>query len=203
MDRSGRGILRLAGKDPVGMLNAILTNQVPKSRPRRLRPAPEPEGPRPGRPARPQERRRTSWSTPSRRASDAAKEILGRYAPFSRVKTRRPLRRAWGVLGLYGPRAGDLLERPRPRRARERGSRSRRRDAARRRRRGARCAATTSSARAKPVGARERAPPASRGGPREPRRLRDRPRGGRHSPLRCRHHARELPRPRPASSNAP
>jgi len=29
VERTGRGILRLAGKDPVGMLNAVLTNSVP------------------------------------------------------------------------------------------------------------------------------------------------------------------------------
>lgn len=28
--RPGRTVLRLTGKDPVGMLNAILTNEVPK-----------------------------------------------------------------------------------------------------------------------------------------------------------------------------
>ena len=30
VDRSERSVLRLTGKDPVGMLNAILTNEVPK-----------------------------------------------------------------------------------------------------------------------------------------------------------------------------
>ena len=40
--------------------------------------------------------------------ADAAREILGRYAPFSRVKLE-DLSDAWSVLGLYGPRAGDLL----------------------------------------------------------------------------------------------
>ena len=32
VERTGRGLLRLAGKDPVGMLNAILTNIVPAER---------------------------------------------------------------------------------------------------------------------------------------------------------------------------
>src|ERR687890_373047 len=30
VDRSDRIVLRLAGKDPVGMLDAVLTNEVPK-----------------------------------------------------------------------------------------------------------------------------------------------------------------------------
>jgi folate-binding protein YgfZ len=40
--------------------------------------------------------------------ADAAREILGRYAPFSRVKLE-DLSDAWSVLGLYGPGSGDLL----------------------------------------------------------------------------------------------
>ncbi len=41
----------------------------------------------------------------------AAKEILGRYAPFSRVKVEdlSESDEPWGVLGLYGPRAAELL----------------------------------------------------------------------------------------------
>ena len=108
VERTGRGLLRLAGKDPVGMLNAILTNSVPadadlgayalllnpkgrvQSDLRVLRSGTdvlvdtEPEG------------------------ANAAREILGRYAPFSRVKLE-DLSEAWSVLGLYGPRAGGLL----------------------------------------------------------------------------------------------
>ena len=41
----------------------------------------------------------------------ATKELLGRYAPFSRVALEE-LSEAdppWGILGLYGPRAGELL----------------------------------------------------------------------------------------------
>ena len=108
VERTGRGLLRLTGKDPVGMLNAVLTNSVPpgadpgayalllnpkgrvQSDLRVLRAGPdvlvdtEPEG------------------------ADAAREILGRYAPFSRVKLE-DLSEDWSVLGLYGPKAGDLL----------------------------------------------------------------------------------------------
>src|SRR3712207_9064756 len=38
----------------------------------------------------------------------AAREILGRYAPFSRVKLE-DFSGSWSVLGLYGPDAGGLL----------------------------------------------------------------------------------------------
>lgn len=99
-------VLRLTGKDPSGMLNAILTNDVPKKgsfgayalllNPKGRVQADlrvikdgedilivtEPEG------------------------VEAAREILGRYAPFSRVKMEdAPL----SVLGLYGPGAKELL----------------------------------------------------------------------------------------------
>jgi tRNA-modifying protein YgfZ len=110
VDRSERSIFRLTGKDPVGMLNAVLTNDVPthgergayamllnpKGRVRAdLRVAKaadevlidtEPEG------------------------ADATGEILGRYAPFSRVKLEELP--DWEVLGLYGPRASGLLGGP-------------------------------------------------------------------------------------------
>jgi aminomethyltransferase len=39
--------------------------------------------------------------------AEATKEILGRYAPFSRVKLE--VLPDWGVLGLYGPRAAEFL----------------------------------------------------------------------------------------------
>ena len=42
----------------------------------------------------------------------AAKELLGRYAPFYRVGLEDLSDASWGVLGLYGPRARDLLETP-------------------------------------------------------------------------------------------
>jgi tRNA-modifying protein YgfZ len=42
--------------------------------------------------------------------AEAAAEILGRYAPFSRVNLERLP--DWKVLGLYGPLAAELLERP-------------------------------------------------------------------------------------------
>src|SRR3712207_420649 len=112
VDLSRRIVLRLTGKDPLGMLNAVLTNEVPRDEAcgvyallltpkgriqadlRVLRSAgdvlidTEPEG------------------------AAATKQLLGRYAPFSRV-TLVDLSEAdqsWGILGLYGPRAGELLD---------------------------------------------------------------------------------------------
>lgn len=107
VERSRR-LLRLTGRDPIGMLNAVLTNDVPTQRDlgayamllnpkgriqtdlRVIRAAEgilidtEPEG------------------------SEAAQEILGRYAPFSRVKLE-DLSDSWAVLGIYGPSATELL----------------------------------------------------------------------------------------------
>ncbi|MGH3087753.1 MAG: YgfZ/GcvT domain-containing protein [Rubrobacteraceae bacterium] len=103
----GKTIFRLIGKDPAGMLNAILTNDMPEDKSlgtyalllnpkgriqtdlRALKDGEdiliitEPEG------------------------ADAAQDILGRYAPFSRVKVEgAPM----SILGLYGPRAKELLD---------------------------------------------------------------------------------------------
>ena len=112
VDRSDRSVLRLTGRDPVSMLDAVLTNQVPKDpnlgiyatllspkgkiqadlrvlkSVREVLVDTEPEG------------------------ADAAREILGHYAPFSRVKLEDLSAggETWGVLGLYGPRAGTLLD---------------------------------------------------------------------------------------------
>ncbi len=108
VDRPKRRIFRLAGRDPMGMLNAIMTNDVstqgdrgvyamlldPKGRVQadlrvvsvddEILVDTEPEG------------------------APATEEILGRYAPFSRVKLEELP--DWEVLGLYGPRAKGLLE---------------------------------------------------------------------------------------------
>ena len=112
VDLSYRKIFRLSGKKTVEMLNAVLTNQVPEEdrlgvyalllNPKgRIQAdlrvlksgedvliAVEPEG------------------------VAAAKELLGRYAPFYRVRLEDLSDASWGVLGLYGPRAGELLEAP-------------------------------------------------------------------------------------------
>ncbi len=112
VDLFHKTVLRLSGKNPLGMLNAILTNEVPEEEhcgvyalllnPKgRIRADlrvlksdgdvlinTEPEG------------------------TAAAKELLGRYAPFSRVEVE-DLSEAgvpWGILGLYGPQAEKLLD---------------------------------------------------------------------------------------------
>jgi folate-binding protein YgfZ len=110
VDHPERTILRLAGKDPVGMLNAVLTNDVPA------------QGNR-GAYAmllNPKGRVRTDlrvvkaegeiFIDTEPEGAEATKEILGRYAPFSRVKLEE--RPDWMVLGLYGPRAAELLDNP-------------------------------------------------------------------------------------------
>jgi tRNA-modifying protein YgfZ len=111
VDRSERRILSLAGKDPTGMLNAILTNDVP-----------------PGGDCgayamllNPKGRIQTDLRVVKNGedilvdtepcGAEAAKEILGRYAPFSRVKLE-DLSDLYSVLGLYGPQAGELLGDP-------------------------------------------------------------------------------------------
>jgi aminomethyltransferase len=109
--RSGRAVLRLAGRNPVGMLDAILTNQVP-------------EGPDRGVYAallNPKGRIQTDLRVLKKgekilidtepEGAGAAREILVRYAPFSRVKVENLSTGddAWGIIGLYGPSAGELL----------------------------------------------------------------------------------------------
>ena len=107
---SSRAVLRLAGGDPVGMLNAVITNDMPR------------DGNVGAYAAllNPKGRIQTDLRV-LRRGGDilvvteeagtaAAKESLSRYAPFSRVKLEDlSENEAWGVLGLYGPRAGELL----------------------------------------------------------------------------------------------
>ena len=110
VDRSDRKLLRLTGKDPIGMLNAVLTNDVPTHEDRGIY-------------AMLLDRKgRIQTDLRVVRADDeilidtepegaeAAKEILARYAPFSRVKLE--VLSDWEVLGLYGPRATGLLGNP-------------------------------------------------------------------------------------------
>lgn len=111
VERSDRSILRLSGRDPVGMLDAILTNQVPK----------EPNLGVYAALLNPKGRIQTDLrvlktdgnvlvdTEPA--GAGAAREILGRYAPFSRVKSEEASTGdvSWSILGLYGPRAGELL----------------------------------------------------------------------------------------------
>ncbi len=109
VERTGRGLLRLTGKDPVGMLNAVLTNSVPPNAdPGAYALLLNPKG-------RVQSDLRVLRSgtdvlvDTEPEGANAAREILGRYAPFSRVKLE-DLSDGWSVLGLYGPGAGDLLD---------------------------------------------------------------------------------------------
>ena len=100
-------VLRLSGKKAVGMLNAILTNEVPK------------EGGQGvyalllGPKGRVQTDLRVLKSgedilvVTEPEGAVAARDILGRYAPFSRVKLDEP--DDWGILGLYGLRTPELL----------------------------------------------------------------------------------------------
>ena len=108
VDRSERAIFRLAGKDPVGMLDAVLTNEVPKEANRGVfAMLLNPKG-------RVQTDLRVTkvgedvLVDTEPEGAQAAREILGRYAPFSRVKLE-DLSGSWSVIGLYGPDAGALL----------------------------------------------------------------------------------------------
>lgn len=111
VDHSYRTVLKLTGKDPMGMLNAILTNDVPKSGNVGAYAALlNPKG-------RIQtDLRVLKWADyvlidTEPEGAAAAREILGRYAPFSRVKVKVLSEEdiSWTILGLYGPRAGELL----------------------------------------------------------------------------------------------
>jgi folate-binding protein YgfZ len=112
VDLSRKTILRLAGKDPLGMLDAVLTNDVPKSGARGVYALLlNPKG-------RIQTDLRVLKSTggvlilTEPEGTAVAKELLGRYAPFSRVKVEdlSEAEEPWGILGLYGPRAKELLD---------------------------------------------------------------------------------------------
>src|ERR671911_1523288 len=108
VDRSDRRLLRLKGKDPIGMLNAVLTNEVRRHGDRGIY----------AMLLNPKGRIQTDLRVikageeilidTEPEGAQAAKEILGRYAPFSRVQLEN-LSDSWTVLGLYGPHAGELL----------------------------------------------------------------------------------------------
>ncbi|HEX2740849.1 MAG TPA: hypothetical protein VHM69_10395 [Rubrobacter sp.] len=107
-------ILRLTGKDPVGMLAAVLTNEIPPGERIGVYAALlNPKG-------RVQTDLRVSKNgdeilvDTGPEGAAAAKEILGRYAPFSRVKMEDLSSGddAWGMLGLYGPQAKELIGAP-------------------------------------------------------------------------------------------
>src|ERR671921_935941 len=111
VDRSDRTVLRLAGRDPAEMLNAILTNQVPREANLGIYATLlNPKG-------RIQTDLRILKSgedvlvDTEPEGAGAARGILGRYAPFSRVEIEDlSANGSWGILGLYGPRARELLD---------------------------------------------------------------------------------------------
>ena len=110
IDRPERRLLRLTGRDPIGMLNAVVTNDVPTQGDRgAYAMLLDPKG-------RIQTDLRVVKAThevlidTEQEGAQAAKEILGRYAPFSRVSLEELS--DWEVLGLYGPRAARLLRNP-------------------------------------------------------------------------------------------
>jgi folate-binding protein YgfZ len=108
VDLSYRAVFRLSGRDPVGMLQAVTTNEIPPEDGRGTYAAllsPK------GRLLTDLRILKTAGEVfvatdPEGRA--AAQEVLGRYAPFSRVELR-DLTGEWGVLGAYGPEARQLL----------------------------------------------------------------------------------------------
>ena len=111
VDLSHRTILRLAGKDPVGMLNAVLTNEVPKDDSVGVYAALlNPKG-RIQTDLRVLKTHRGVLIDTEPEGTAAAREILGRYAPFSRVTLEDVSENEtpWVILGLYGPQAKGLL----------------------------------------------------------------------------------------------
>ncbi len=108
VDRPERSVLRLTGKDPVGMLNAVLTNDVPREGDRGVYAMLlNPKG-RVQTDLRVVKAGEDVLVDTEPEGAQAAREILGRYAPFSRVKLE-DLSASWSVLGLYGPDAMGLL----------------------------------------------------------------------------------------------
>jgi folate-binding protein YgfZ len=113
VDHDDRVLLGLSGKDPSGLLAAIFTNEIPpredlgvygllldaKGRIQTdLRVLKKPGG---------------LVVEAERDGADAAREILGRYAPFSRVTVEELSEAAqepWSVLGIYGPRASEVMK---------------------------------------------------------------------------------------------
>jgi folate-binding protein YgfZ len=110
VDRSQRRLFRLTGKDPIGMLNAVLTSDVPTEENRgAYAMLLNPKG-RVQADLRVFKARDGLLIDTEPEGAEATVEILGRYAPFSRVKLEELP--DWQVLGLYGPRAAGLLGNP-------------------------------------------------------------------------------------------
>jgi tRNA-modifying protein YgfZ len=110
VDRSDRKLLRLMGKDPIGMLNAVLTNDVPAHEDRGIYAMLLDLKGRIQTDLRVVKAGDETLIDTEPEGAEAAKEILARYAPFSRVRLEELS--DWDVLGLYGPRATGLLGNP-------------------------------------------------------------------------------------------
>src|SRR5687768_10137158 len=110
VDRSERRLLRLTGKDPIGMLNAVLTSDVPTHGDRgAYAMLLDPKG-RIQTDLRVVKAGDETLIDTEPEGAEAAKEILARYAPFSRVRLEELSE--WEMLGLYGPQATELLGNP-------------------------------------------------------------------------------------------
>ena len=110
VEHGHRKLLGLSGKDPVGLLAAILSNEIPA----------QPDLGVYGLLLDAKGRVQTDLRILKRGSADliaevepegeqAAREILGRYAPFSRVEVEDLSGQSWSVLGLYGPGAKGAL----------------------------------------------------------------------------------------------
>ena len=100
-------ILRLSGKKAIGMLDAILTNEVPKAQDLGVYALLlDPKG-RVQADLRVLKNGEDILILTEPEGAEATRTILGRYAPFSRVKLEEA--DGWGVLGLYGPQSAGLL----------------------------------------------------------------------------------------------
>jgi tRNA-modifying protein YgfZ len=99
-------ILRLSGKDPAGMLDAILTNDVPKAKNLGAYSLLLDAKGRIQTDLRITKDGDDLLAIVESEGKEAARSILGRYAPFSRVKLEEA---NFDVLGLYGPRSKELL----------------------------------------------------------------------------------------------
>ncbi|MBV9454912.1 MAG: folate-binding protein YgfZ [Rubrobacter sp.] len=109
VDHSHRILLRLVGKNSTEMLNAILTNVVPEEDNLGAYAALlNPKG-RIQTDLRVLKADGEVFVDAEPEGAGAAREILGRYAPFYHVKVEDLSASSWGLLGLYGPRAGELL----------------------------------------------------------------------------------------------
>jgi folate-binding protein YgfZ len=111
VDLSHRTLLRLAGERAVEMLNAVLTNEVPEEGHRGVYALLlNPKG-RIQTDLRVLKGKESILIDTEPEGAAAAKELLGRYAPFSRVgiEDLSEAGTPWGILGLYGPRAEELL----------------------------------------------------------------------------------------------